>query len=315
MPHHPDAAVAELAGRAARVIRAGIFDALDSAGAQGLRHADAHRVILMVGGHDFRRGRAAGFKHRAVADDFQEAAWVEHAAHQHFQLQFRGRGRRVPGHRPPRHKPLPLGAERTDARLHAVRCHQRFVKHKQRWNLLLVSLQLIERRARGGRLISRILQLQHRQRQAVDEQHDVRAAGVTVLGDGELTHRQVVVVVGVVEIGQAKRAVPACAVLQLILDLHAVHQQAVKRAVLLDQRRAVGRMRDLIKRGLFQVVFSHRRTHCSSQPVGKTATHRHRCHSGASSSCRIASSMLGLSKRQLCPFLSRSPFTITIFCS
>ncbi len=42
--------------------------------------------------------------------------------------------------------------------------------------------------------------LEHRQRQAVHDQHDVRPAAVLVLRDAELVHREPVVGLGLVEV-------------------------------------------------------------------------------------------------------------------
>ena len=79
-----------------------------------------------------------------------------------------------------------------------------------------------------------------RQRQAVDEHHDVRPAVVLVLDDGELVDRQPVVVVGVVEVEHPRLRPADRAVGRAVLDRHAVHQQAVDGAVARHQRRPFG---------------------------------------------------------------------------
>ena len=52
---------------------------------------------------------------------------------------------------------------------------------KERRDLRLVGLELLEGGPDRGVLVRRVLQLDHRQRQAVDEQHHIRPAGVLVL--------------------------------------------------------------------------------------------------------------------------------------
>ena len=73
---------------------------------------------------------------------------------------------------------------------------------------------------------------------AVDEQHHVRSAGVAAFGDGELAHRQPVVVGGVLKVDHPD-LVPAHPVLGIsILDTDAIHEHPMKGAVTGFQRRA-----------------------------------------------------------------------------
>ena len=86
-----------------------------------------------------------------------------------------------------------------------------------------------------------VLQLDDRERQAVDEEHDVRPAVVLALDDGELVDRQPVVVLRVVEVDDARLRAGDRAVRAAVLDRDAVDEHPVEGAVALDQRRRVGR--------------------------------------------------------------------------
>jgi len=120
------------------------------------------------------------------------------------------------------------------ARLHAVGYSEQRVRRKQRrtrpgrsancWNALQIVAFL------GGS----VLQFQHRQRQAIDEQHHIRPARVFVLDDAELVYHQPVVVVDLVEVDDLRLPASDVALAIAILDGHAVHQQAVQRAVAHD---------------------------------------------------------------------------------
>ena len=70
-------------------------------------------------------------------------------------------------------------------------------------DLRLVGLQLVERAVERRVLVAGVLQLDHAERQAVDEDHHVGPAVRLVLDDRELVHRQPVVGVGIVEVDQA----------------------------------------------------------------------------------------------------------------
>ena len=60
-------------------------------------------------------------------------------------------------------------------RLVAVGNHQQRVRVEQRRDLRLVSLELVERLADGGLFVRNVFEFQHRQRDAVDEHHHIRA--------------------------------------------------------------------------------------------------------------------------------------------
>ncbi len=81
----------------------------------------------------------------------------------------------------------------------AIRNDQGFVVDKQGGDFVLVGLQLVESRPDGGVLIGGVLELDHRQRQAIDEDDHIRAAvDVVVLvaaSHRKLVDRQPVVII------------------------------------------------------------------------------------------------------------------------
>ena len=94
-----------------------------------------------------------------------------------------------------------------------------------------VGLELVPGRPDGGVLVGRVLQFDHAQRQAVDEQHYVRPAGVLVLGDGELVDGKPVVVGRVFEVDDADLIPAHCALGIAVLDLDSVDEHAVEGAI------------------------------------------------------------------------------------
>lgn len=82
--------------------------------------------------------------------------------------------------------------------------------------------------------------LDHAQRQAVDEQHHVRPAGVSVLGDAELVYRQPVVVVWFLAVHDLILSPDHPDLGVPVLDLNAVHEHPVEASNARFQRRALG---------------------------------------------------------------------------
>ena len=89
-------------------------------------------------------------------------------------------------------------------------------------------------------LVGGVLELQHRQRQAIAEEHHVRAAAVLVLGDAELVDREPVVACGIIEVDHPRLCAADRAISVAVLDGYAIDQQAVQRAVALDQIGTLG---------------------------------------------------------------------------
>jgi hypothetical protein len=123
--------------------------------------------------------------------------------------------------------------------MQTVRNHQRLVEDEEIGDLLLVGLQLIEGRPDIRLLRSGIFQLDHRDRQTVDEAHQVRPAQMPATLDGELIDHQKAIAARVLEIDQP-HPIPTPSALAFHLDRHAVDQRLVESAVALDQRRMVG---------------------------------------------------------------------------
>ena len=153
----------------------------------------------------------------------------------------------------PRLEPLAAGGDGAEARLHPVRRGQHGVAGEQGGQLRLVGLQLPERRPHGGGGVGGILELDHRQWQAVDEHHQVGPAGVAVLDYRELVDRPPAIGAGIVEVDDARlraaNGAADCAAASAVLDRYAVHQHAVKGAVARRQG-APRRLRQLAKGGV-----------------------------------------------------------------
>jgi hypothetical protein len=137
-------------------------------------------------------------------------------------------------------EPLATGAERADARLHAVGDDERRIRGEERGDLCLIGVKLLERGPDRRVLVGRIFQLDDSERQPVHEQHDVRAAGVLPVCHGKLVDREPVVVVRHREVDHARLRAGNGPVGTPVLHRHAVHEHPVHRAIALDKRRSVG---------------------------------------------------------------------------
>ena len=127
---------------------------------------------------------------------------LEEPLSQHLELEHRRRGEVFALDGPPGHEPLFVGGQRADAGVEAVGDDERFVEGEERRDLLLVGLELVEGGPDGGVFVGRVLQLDDGERQAVDEEHDVRAAVVLAFDDGELVDGDEVVLLGVLEVDE-----------------------------------------------------------------------------------------------------------------
>jgi len=164
---------------------------------------------------------------------------VKNAAQQHFEFR-QVRIRHFPAlDRPPGQEPLALRREAANARQRAVRDDQRLVIDEQGGDVLLVGLQLAERRPDGGGLDRRVLQFDDCQGQPVHKQDNVRPAFVLVLHHGELVHRQVLVVVRGVVVQGADQIPGERAIGTRVLHRHTLHEVAVEGVVIADQRRRI----------------------------------------------------------------------------
>ena len=243
VPDDADAPVARLAARlAARLVaprrlgHAHRFP-LQLGGAQGFGDRRLHRVELVVARHLLdQRAAAVVLEHDEVAQQRQEPAGFTDAVDHHLQLRQVRIGQGLARDGAPRLEPLPPGGQGADAGVQSVRHHERGVEREQRRDFRLVGLQLLPGGPDGGLFVGRILEFDDRQRQAVDEQHHVRAALVPVLHHGELVDRQPVVVGGVVEVNDAGLVAAHRAAGIAVFHRHAVHGHAMERAVAGFQR-------------------------------------------------------------------------------
>ena len=247
MPDDADPAVARLApGLLARLVsgpdlRHSVRRAVQLGRPQRLADGHLYRVKLVVARHLLRELAAARIlEHHEVAHEVEEPSRREQPLDRDLQLGQVRIGEPLARDRAPRLHPLAPGRERADPRLDAVGDQQHFIEREQRRQLGLVGLELLERRPDGGVFVGRVLELDHRQRQPVDEEDDIRPARVLVLGDRELIDREPVVVLRIVEVEHARLRPADRAVRRAVLHRHALHQQAMYGAVAGRQLRAFG---------------------------------------------------------------------------
>ena len=174
-----------------------------------------------------------------VADQREQPLPIADALQQDAQLEWVDLLEALARHGAPRLEPLPPRGERAEPRLRAVRGDEQLIHREQRGQLGLVGLELLPRLADAGLLVGRVLELDHAERQAVDEQHDIGAAGVLALADGDLVDREEVVGARfvVVEDGGLRAADRAAD--GTVLDVHALDERAVEGAVARLDRRAL----------------------------------------------------------------------------
>jgi hypothetical protein len=125
-------------------------------------------------------------------------------------------------------EPFMVGGQRADARMGSVGNDQNFVVVEKGTYLLLIRLQLLERRPNGGVFIGRILQFKHREWQAIDEDHDIRPPVVLPLDNRELVHSQPVVDFRMIKIDQAHPVPGDATVDPAIFDFYAITQHGMK---------------------------------------------------------------------------------------
>ena len=84
---------------------------------------------------------------------------------------------------------------------------EEFVCSEKAWDLGLVCIDLFARCLDRGILVRRILQLDHGQREAIDEDDDVRPSIVLAFDDRELVHDEPVVRFRMLEVDQLHRVI------------------------------------------------------------------------------------------------------------
>ncbi len=222
VPHHPALA------RAAR--GAGLEHAVDHG---------AHGMELVVAG-DLLDQPPIVLEQDEVLQIVEQGLAVEGTLDQGFQFAHgpeRVGGVAVDG--APGHEAFPVGGERAHAGGDAVGDDQQLVVDEQVGNVVFVGLELVEGAPDVGVLVAGVLEFQHHQGQAVEEQHEVGAAGVLGALHGELVDGQPVVSANVAEVDEPD-AVAAGFAVPLVLDRDTFDQPAVELAVGGDEAGGVG---------------------------------------------------------------------------
>ena len=85
-------------------------------------------------------------------------------------------------------EPFPISTQGTQPCLDAIADNQQHIWCEQVGDVLLVGLELVEPCPDVCFLIGRVLQFDHRQRQTIDVDHDIRSAIVLCALDRQLVH-------------------------------------------------------------------------------------------------------------------------------
>ena len=120
------------------------------------------------------------------------------------------------------------------ARRQTVGDHQRLVADEEVGDFVLVGLQLVVGLPDVGVDIGGVLQLDHRDRQAVDEDDDIGTAQLLAPLDGELVDDQKLILLDVVEVDQL-HMVGFDLFAVAVFDRHSFEEQLVEGAVVVDQ--------------------------------------------------------------------------------
>ena len=159
VPDDADAAISRRSAVLLRLESAGFRHPIGAGGAQGLAHGDIDGVELMIARDLLDHRTAAGvLKDDEVFKKIQKPSLVEDALDHDLKLGELRVGQLLARDGTPGLKPLLAGAEGADAGLGPVRNHKQGVVGKERGNLALISLELLERGPDRGVLIGRVLQ-------------------------------------------------------------------------------------------------------------------------------------------------------------
>ena len=160
VPDDADARVADVAARSSPSLVASGFHSgpLQICRAKRLVYSYSNGVELVVAGHLLGKRAAVVLEHDEVAQEGEEAAWLEDALQHHLQLGQVCGGQRLSGDGAPGLEPLPAGGEGAEAGLDSVRDHQCLVHGEQGWKFGLVGLELVPGRADGGVFVGRVLE-------------------------------------------------------------------------------------------------------------------------------------------------------------
>ena len=117
----------------------------------------------------------------------------------------------------------------------AIRDDQQRIRVEEGRDLRLVSLELVKGLADSGLFIRDVLEFHQGQRNAVGENHHVRAPIVLPFLHRALIDGQEFVLLGMRKIHQPDLVMHDAAVVAGEIHVHAIHQQPVKRAVALNE--------------------------------------------------------------------------------
>ena len=194
-----------------------------------------------------------------ILEKHEEAQVVEQIGRRQYAMnqrfQFVELAQRVKRHAvdgAPLHETFAVRRQGAEPRFAAVRDHQQFVVLKDVGNLFFVGLYLVVGFPDICVLVGGIFQFEQHQRQAIDEEDDVRPARIVRSFDRVLINRQPFIVdwrVGRLgPVNQPNEIAPRLTVL-LVLHRHAADQQLVELAIGREQNR------DAEVKHLFECVF------------------------------------------------------------
>ena len=163
--------------------------------AKGFAHGGPDCVKLVIPRHLLGEMAAAVvLEDDEIPDQRKEPLFLEHALDQHLEFRIEHRGQFLAADRSPGLEPFSSGGQRSDPRFESVRNGEHRIACEQRGQFGLVGLKLLQGGPYRGVFVRCVLEFDQSQRKTVDEHHDVRAAGMPVFDNGELVHRQPVVV-------------------------------------------------------------------------------------------------------------------------
>ena len=198
-------------------------------------HRMAYCMELVIARNDLGKPRPRRGKHGETANQLKQTAVLKHPFDQRgkFRFPFRRNLRAVGG--PPRHEALQIRRERTHTGTNPIRSDQQRIGVKERRNLGLVRLKLLEGPSQVCTCATRRLQLDHPHRQAIQEHDHIRPPTVLATDNRELAHRQPVIVLRLLKIDQPDLSRRQRTVVSVILHIHAFGHQLVEPAVLFQQ--------------------------------------------------------------------------------
>ena len=222
---------------------------------QPLDHA-IHAQILVIARHDLVRAALRSVEQDEVLDDVEQPLPVQHAVKQDFEQRLILRRLRVILVQSLPAVEMLLGrSDRPVLRIVAVGNHHQRVPVEQVRDGVLVIREVLLVGAVDVHLEA--LQLDEHQRQTIDEAHQVRPPQPQLAAHPQLAHRQIAVVVGVVEVDQAQPPIHQTPRSVAEFHRHPVAQQRVLLLVLRHRR-------------LGDVVLHHLRQRQPVRLVGQT---------------------------------------------